>query len=160
MLSNLQLLKEKIEQCEYQYNRILLLVGKFGSGKTKLLQTISKAYNYPYINLNLTLSERLLNLNNNERSLLDLNDIMSDIVNSNASKVIILDNIEIVFNPELKRDPLQLFRHISRNKTIIVSWPGKYENQKLSYAEPHHPEYFEEKVTDLTIHSLSEQEGT
>ncbi len=91
--------------------------------------------------------------------MLDLDEIMSDIVNKNTSEVILIDNIEIVFNPELKRDPLQLFRHISRNKTIIVSWPGRYENQKLSYAEPYHPEYFEEKVTDLTIHSLSEQEG-
>jgi hypothetical protein len=120
------------------------------------VQTISKSYNYPYINLNLTLSERLLNFSNIERSLLDLDDIMSNIMNKNTSDVIILDNIEIVFDPELKRNPLQLFRHISRNHTIIVSWPGKYENQKLSYAEPYHPEYFEEKVTDLTIHSLSE----
>jgi predicted ATP-binding protein involved in virulence len=159
MSSNLQLLNEKIDQCEDQYNRILLIVGKFGSGKTKLLQAISKSYNYPYINLNLALSERLLNLSNIERSLLDLDEIMSDIVNKNTSEVILIDNIEIVFNPELKRDPLQLFRHISRNKTIIVSWPGRYEKQKLSYAEPYHPEYFEEKVTDLTIHSLSEQEG-
>ncbi len=156
MSSNLQLLKEKIEQCEYQYNRILLIVGRFGSGKTKLLQAISKSYKYPYINLNLELSERLLTLSNIERSLLDLDDIMSDIVNKNNSEVILFDNIEIVFNPELKIDPLQLFRHISRNKTIVVSWPGKYENQKLSYAEPYHPEYFEEKVTDLTVHSLSE----
>ncbi len=160
MSTSLQLVKEKIDQCEYQYNRILLLVGKFGSGKTKLLQAISKSYKYPYINLNLALSERLLNLSNAERISLDLDDIMSDIVNKNTSEVILIDNIEIIFNPELKRDPLQLFRHISRNKTIIVSWPGSYENQKLSYAEPYHPEYFEEKVTDLTIQNLSEQEGT
>ncbi len=160
MPSNLQLIKEKLKKCEYQYNRILLIVGKFGSGKTKLLQAISKSYNYPYINLNLILSERLLNLSNLERNVLEFDDIMTDIINKNTSEVVLFDNIEIVFNPELKRNPLQLFRQISRNKTVVISWPGKYENQKLSYAEPHHPEYFEEKVTDLTIHSLSEQEGT
>ncbi len=101
----------------------------------------------------------MLNLSNLERSMLELDDIMTDII-KNTSEVVLFDNIEIIFNPELKRNPLQLFRQISRNKTVVISWPGKYENQKLSYAEPHHPEYFEEKVTDLTIHSLSEKEGT
>lgn len=87
MSSNLQLIKEKIEKCEYQYNRILLLVGKFGSGKTKLLQAISKSFNYPYINLNLILSERLLNLSNLERSVLELDDIMTDIINTDFRQV-------------------------------------------------------------------------
>jgi hypothetical protein len=103
----------------------------------------------------LTLCEKIINLSSSERGLFEFEEVLMDIFNENSSEVFLLDNIEIVFSPEFKRNPLQLFRHISRNKTIVVSWPGNCKYKKLRYAEPGHSEFFEEKVTDLIIHNLN-----
>jgi hypothetical protein len=55
--------------------------------------------------------------------------------------VVLLDNIEILFDPSLKQDPLRLLQGLSRNKTIIAAWNGSFVNGYITYAKPDHSEY-------------------
>jgi hypothetical protein len=48
--------------------------------------------------------------------------------------VILLDNLEILFDKDLKQDPLLLLQGISRNFTIVASWNGAWANQRLTFA--------------------------
>jgi hypothetical protein len=53
----------------------------------------------------------------------------------------LLDHIEILFDPQLQVDPLRWLEQRARDREIFVVWPGEYDGQKLSHAEPGHPEH-------------------
>ena len=55
--------------------------------------------------------------------------------------LVLLDNIEILFDAALKQDPLRLLQGVSRNRTIVAAWNGTLENRYLTYASPEHPEH-------------------
>ena len=61
-----------------------------------------------------------------------------------------LTDIEILFDPSLRINPINLFRDIARNQIVIVNWPGKinFSEGKLTYASPEHAEYFSTDITD------------
>ena len=56
-------------------------------------------------------------------------------------KVVILDNIEMLFNITLKQDPLRLLQALSRNITMVVSWNGVAKDGYIFYGKPEHPEF-------------------
>ena len=47
----------------------------------------------------------------------------------------------IFLEPSYELDPLTIFRQASRNKKLLVLWPGGFRNNKLSYATPEHTHY-------------------
>ncbi|MGB9662342.1 MAG: BREX-3 system P-loop-containing protein BrxF, partial [Moorellaceae bacterium] len=53
-------LKKQIVAARSRYYRLVLLGGLAATGKTKILVQIAKDEGYPYINLNLILSQKLL----------------------------------------------------------------------------------------------------
>ena len=54
----------------------------------------------------------------------------------------ILNHIDILFDPVLAIQPISVLESISRQRKIVVIWPGEYREGKLFYAEPQHSEYF------------------
>ncbi len=113
-------LKRSLESAEGLYYRLVLLVGRSGSGKTEVLRDIAEELGTSVINVNLALSRELLEL---------------------TEKPTVLDNLEILFDKDLKQDPLRLLQGISRNRTVVASWSGIYAEGRLFYAETGHPEY-------------------
>ncbi|HZJ90162.1 MAG TPA: BREX-3 system P-loop-containing protein BrxF, partial [Oscillospiraceae bacterium] len=85
---------------------------------------------------------------------LKLAEILAEAVNGKGNKVF-LDNTEILFDVELKQDPLRLLQGLSRNLTVVASWNGTFEKDKLTYAEPGHPEYRSYDLTDTLVVSIN-----
>ncbi len=123
-----------------QYHRLLLIVGPIGSGKTPLLKALCHQHNFSYLNINLALSQCLLDLTGKERPL-RVQRLLADVVDEQAADVIALDNLELLFDPALHQDPLVCLQGLSRNRTLVAAWGGTYEGGALTYAEPGHPEY-------------------
>ena len=82
----------------------------------------------------------MLELTERQRAL-QLPRLLSEIVNAAQADVILLDNIEVLFDVSLKQDPLRLLQGLSRNKTVVATWNGSVDNEHLVYATPDHPEY-------------------
>jgi hypothetical protein len=126
------------------YHRLILIVGQHGAGKTRLLKELCRRADgaIPYLNLNLALSQRLLDLTGKERPL-RTRRLLAEILDEQPQETLALDNIELLFEPTLHQDPLLLLQGLSRNKSLIAAWPGTYDaaSQVLTYAEPGHPEY-------------------
>ena len=104
-----------------------------------MLTELSAHHNWPRVNVNLRLSERLLELTHRQRATRVAN-ILDDMVRAAQSDVVLLDNIELLFAEELSQDPLRLLQSLSRNRAIIAAWPGSFDGACLTYAEPGHPE--------------------
>ncbi len=129
----------KIDQVSQLYYRLILVVAS-GMGKTTALREVAEHTTFGYTNLNLELSQRLLGLTERQRSL-QVSRLLNEILEENGTQVVLLDNIELLFDTSLKQDPLRLLQGISRNRTVVANWNGSIENKHLIYAQPDHPEY-------------------
>jgi ABC-type lipoprotein export system ATPase subunit len=147
---------DKINQAQELYHRLVLVVGPSGSGKTSLLQEVSKQSGFRYMNLNLELSEALLELTERQR-ILKLPLLIDEIVGKLNDQVVLIDNIEILFEVSLKQDPLRLLQQISRNRTVVVAWNGPIAGGYLTYAAPNHPEYRRYPAHDLLAVTLEKK---
>jgi AAA+ ATPase superfamily predicted ATPase len=139
---------DKINQAHELYHRLVLVVGPSGSGKTSLLQEVSKQTGFRYVNLNLELSRALLELTERQR-ILKLPLLVDEIIGKAGDQVVLIDNLEILFEVSLKQDPLRLLQQISRNRTVVATWNGTMAGGYLTYAAPNHPEYRRYPAHDL-----------
>jgi hypothetical protein len=71
--------------------------------------------------------------------------------------VVLIDNIEILFEVSLKQDPLRLLQQISRNRTVVATWNGTIAGGYLTYAATNHPEYRRYPAHDLLIVTLEKK---
>lgn len=142
----------KIEESKSQYYRLILIVGPANSGKTTLLQDIGREIGSEILNVNLELSKSLLELSHKQR-MRKVAQCLSDIINNHyqSGDTVLLDNTEILFDVELKQDPLKLLQQLSRDRCVITSWNGKIENDSLVYADSDHREYRTYHTKDLTV---------
>lgn len=130
---------QKAEQASGLYHRLVLLVAPAGGGKTAALQDVHLRTGVSLFNVNLELSRRMLDLTERQRAL-QVPRLLEEIV-GNAGEIVLLDNIEVIFEVELKQDPLRLLQGLSRNHTVVAAWNGNINNGFLFYAAPEHPEY-------------------
>ena len=139
-----------IGQAVELYHRLVILVAPSGSGKTAALQDVHARTAAPLVNVNLELPRRMLDLTERQRAL-QLPRLLSEIAGSAATEVVLLDNIEVLFDIPLKQDPLRLLQGLSRNKTVVAAWSGSIDGEHLIYAMPDHPEYRRYPVRDFLV---------
>ena len=146
----------RVEQAATLYYRLLLVVAPAGAGKTIALRDVRDRTGVPLLNVNLELSLRMLELTGRQRAL-QLPQILREIVSNGDREMILLDDIEVLFDIGLKQDPLRLLQGLSRNRTIVAAWNGSVANSFLTYATPDHPEYRRCPLRDFLVAS---PEGT
>ena len=140
----------KIGQAAELYHRLVMLVAPAGAGKTAALQDVHERTAAPLININLELSRCMLDLTERQRALM-LPRLLAEIVDASAADVVLLDNIEVLFDVSLKQDPLRLLQGLSRNKTVVAAWSGSVDREHMVYATPDHPEYRRYPLRDLLV---------
>ena len=140
---------EKLNAVQELYHRLILIVAPSGSGKTAALQDVAERTGAPLLNLNLGISRRMLDLTERQRTL-QLAKVLEEVVGTDES-LVLLDNIEILFDVTLKQDPLRLLQGVSRNRTVVAAWNGTLEGGYLTYASPEHPEHQRYARRDLVL---------
>src|SRR5271165_1951930 len=132
-------IQDVLSRTKDAYYKLVLAVGPARTGKTATLIELCAQHRWPRVNVNLRLSERLLELTHRQRAT-RVASILDGMIRSEKSDVVLLDNIELLFAEELAQDPLRLLQSLSRNRTIVAAWPGSFNGAYLSYAQPGHPE--------------------
>ncbi|QCQ22106.1 BREX-3 system P-loop-containing protein BrxF [Desulfoglaeba alkanexedens] len=163
----------RIGQAAELYHRLVILVAPAGSGKTAALQDVHERTAAPLVNVNLELSRRMLELTERRRAL-QLPRLLAEIVGASAADVVLLDNVEVLFDVSLKQDPLRLLQGLSRNKTVVAAWSGEIRTEGrglrtesevdpdsslitqssslyLVYATPDHPEFRRYPIRDFLV---------
>jgi hypothetical protein len=152
-------LEESIPNATGLYHRLVLVAGLANSGKTRALTDLVRTKGWPRINVNLRIAERLLDLTQKQRAV-RVAGLLDDIVKAASSEVVLLDNIEMLFAVELAQDPLRLLQGLSRNRTVVASWPGSFDGHTLTYAEPGHREFRKYLAPQAVIVTTVEQQPT
>lgn len=145
-----EMVTRSINQAAELFYRLVMLVAPAGAGKTTALLQVRERINAALINVNLELSRRMLDLTERQR-VLQLPRLLSEIVNSNRGEVVLLDNMEVLFDVSLKQDPLRLLQGLSRNRTVVAAWNGSVSGEYIVYATPDHSMYKRCSSRDLLI---------
>lgn len=143
-------LEQAIQQAASQYFRLVILAGVPGSGKTAALQSVAQKAGCELVNVNLELSKKMLELTRTQRSR-QVARLLKEIIAVQPGDVVMLDNLEVLFDTDLEVEPLRLLQVSSRNRTIVASWNGSYVDGTLTYAEPGHPEFAQFKQTEAIV---------
>jgi hypothetical protein len=139
-----------IPQALHMYHRLVLVVAPLGAGKTAALREMAQQTGYNYINVNLELSRCMLELTQRQRQL-QVSRLLRDIIRTTHEQVVLLDNLEILFDTSLKLDPLRCLQDVARDRTVVAAWNGTVTAGHLTYATPDHPEYRRYALEDLVI---------
>jgi len=141
---------QKLRDAETLYYRLVLLVLPSGGGKTECLRELGRQQGVPAINVGLELSRALLPLTERQRAF-QLTRILEAIVLAAGSPVVLLDNIELLFAPALKQDPLRVLQSLACSYTLVVSWQGTIEGGHVVYGDPDHAEYRRYAIKDFLV---------
>jgi hypothetical protein len=145
--------RDVVRKLLHATDRPVLLVGREAE-RSAALAGLATDFGSHVINLGLELASALLSSDTRF-------DIAARIAALSAgSTPLLLDQIEILFLPQLKIDLLDTLVRTSRRRPICVSWPGRLEQGRLRYANYNHPESFDEDAARVIVHDLSTHEGT
>ena len=104
------------------------------------MRDVAERIDAPLINVGLDLSCRLLDLTERQRRI-RTPLLLGGIAAKTEGTVVLLDNVELLFDTALRQDPLRLLQRLSRHRTVVATWNGSMEDGHIVYAVPDHREY-------------------
>lgn len=134
-------------------SKLVLLVGAPHSGKTTLLRSLAKNKGLIPLNTGALLGARLASTPQRQRHL-QTTSMLRELAEQYASgDILLMDNIEILFDKSLQLDPLELLKRHAHSRRVVAVWPGQLQGDvktgRLTYAEMGHPEYQDYSLAGL-----------
>jgi len=129
---------EALQKVASDRHKLVILLGDFGSGKTAVFRDTAAEVGGVYLNLNLTLTERLLATPRNQYADgVTVPALIDDICDqaSPDGRPLFVDNIEILFSPELgKINPVDTFKRVSRQRVVALALPARRQGGNAVYS--------------------------
>lgn len=113
-------------------------------------QAIETFDGYYYFKLGEILSEKLSQYTSDKRSLMVLKEL-DNLLLSNSYSNMLIDKIDILFNPTYQLDMLRYFSKLARVKKVVVIWCGECSNNSLIYSGPGYKDYKNYNIKDYDI---------
>lgn len=142
-----------VAEVEETEQKLVIIVGKPGSGKSKIMRELGQKPGWKYVDSKRLLTDELLEMSPKSRARVAAS-LMSDILAIGDAKVILLDNTQVLFAPVLQIDPLEVLKQISQTQTIVAAWPGEYVDKNLVYLRNFGTEPVQYKSDGLCVISL------
>ena len=133
-------LKDAIEKAKENENKLILIVGLPGSGKSKLIHEYSKDSCIPILDLDNIFKDT----NNN------IAEVMDNFLVTYNKDVLLLDNKKILYTKDSNIDMLSFLKNLAEKLVVVATWNGKVDNNKLIHIRSKLP-------TDLTYSLDNEQ---
>jgi hypothetical protein len=134
-------------------SKLILLIGQPNSRKSALLNSLGKSKGVTPLNVGVALGARLAGLPQRQRHL-KTTTIMRELTDQHApGDLLLLDNIELLFDRSLQLDPLDLLKRHAHSKRVVAVWPGQLQGDsrkgRLTYADMGHPEHQDYSLSGL-----------
>lgn len=137
----LEQLEQRINEVGALQTKLVLLIGRPGSGKSALIGELAKQHGIRVMNVGAALGRQLAAMSQRQRAL-HANVVLRDLADEHAEgDLLLLDNLELLFDRSLKLDPLDLLKRHAHGRRVVAVWPGELREGRLVYAEMGHPEY-------------------
>lgn len=125
-------------------SKLVLLIGPPHSGKTALLRSLAASRGVTPLNVGAQLGGLLAGMPQRQRRL-QTTTILRELADKHApGDLLLLDNIELLFDRSLQLDPLDLLKRHAHAKCVVAVWPGELQGDartgRLTYADIGHPE--------------------
>ena len=125
MLERLQQLAEDAATLK---SKLILAVANTAGGKTELLSRLAKSEGMPLINVGTQLSRKLLPIPSLQRSS-EVMPLLREMIDETGSqKCVIFDNIEILFEEDLRIAPVDVLKKLAHARPIVAAWPTPSSN--------------------------------
>ena len=134
-----------VKQAAEAYYKLVLIVGPTGSGKSALLKQAAH-YNFSFLNLGEEVSRRLLSRPAYLRAA-EAEEAAIELVDQVGGVRLAIDNTETLFEPPIRLNPLALLKRLSVHRTVVATWNGHFDDNRLIYGFNGHPAYREFKYT-------------
>lgn len=132
-------LERLVEEVGELQSKLILLVGN--GGKTRLLRTLAERLQATPFNIGARLGYRLLATPVADRGF-STGELLREITDSaRGDAPLLLDNLEVLFEPSLSINPLDLIKRLAHARRVVAVWPGEMRDDRLLYASIGHPEY-------------------
>lgn len=135
-------INEQAEKLALQSHQVMILVG-LETAQIAVLGNMSK------LAISEQLCEKLLPLSL-KRRVDEVEAILTELVTTQTVSPILLDRIQVLFDPSLQLDVLRCLKALSKYRTLVINWPGSFNGAALSFSSPGKPDYFYYSETDLS----------
>lgn len=133
-------LKDAIEKAKENENKLILIVGLPGSGKSKLIHEYSKDSGIPILDLDNIFKDTTNNIA----------EVMDNFLVTYNKDVLLLDKKKILYAKDSNIDMLSFLKNLAEKLIVVATWNGKADNNKLIHIRSKLP-------TDLTYSLDNEQ---
>ncbi|MGO7417474.1 BREX-3 system P-loop-containing protein BrxF [Rhizobium leguminosarum bv. viciae] len=153
--ANLLALERLIEEIKDLQSKLILLVG---SSKKRLLRALAQRLNGQPLNVGAGLGRRLAVTLLSDRSF-STNELLREITVGVADDApLLLDNLEVLFEPSLKVNPLNVIKLLAHSRRVIAVWPGEVGDDRLTYARIGHPEHRDYSRDGLVVFEAAQRQ--
>lgn len=135
-------------------SKLILLVGPSHSGKTQLFRQLGTKLGIEPLNVGLELGRRLASTPNNNRGFA-AGELLREIADKKRTDgLLLLDSLEVLFEPSLQINPLDLVKRLAHSKRVVAVWPGELCGDRLIYADMSHPEHREYSRDGTVVYEI------
>jgi len=144
-------LQHLIDEIGDTNSKLILLVGPGRSGKTRLLRQLGGKLKIEPLNIGMELGRRLASTPNKKRAFLS-SELLREIADKeHTADPLLLDNLELLFEPSLQINPLELIKRLAHSKRVVAVWPGELRGAHLVYADMSHPEHRDYSLEGVVV---------
>jgi len=131
-MSQLEEFVKEVASVKESDEKVLIVTGKPGSGKSKVLREAAETKGWDYVDCRLLITEKFLELMPSERKE-KAPEMIKEILKGYNSDIIMLDRVQTFFVPVFHIDVAALLQEIGKELTIVVAWPGYVKDDVLCY---------------------------
>lgn len=143
-------LEKLVNEVSALHSKLILLISGPQSGKSALLEALGSKRNLTPLRVGAELGSKLAALPQRRRQL-QTTSILRELADQHAKdNLLLIDNIELLFDRTLQLDPLDLLKQHARVRRVVAVWPGQLNEGRLTYAATGHPEH-QDYATDGVV---------
>lgn len=141
-------LRKCISRARDEHFKLVWLAGDTSARRTRVLHALVEGVGGAYLDLGKILSSALLDVPLHLRAA-SVHECFAACLGSESRAVTCLDHLDILFEPSLKTNGVELVKNASRHAVLVASWPGIFEQGNLVFGPSDHPSHKEIPERDL-----------